>query len=138
MEVGLEEGRTRTHGSGGASQEDEDLASNVGEFMKDSKRIRRVLEQIGRTKAGPLAAWINALFIAAVLGLVLGRFVFGWLDNILSLEIGVLLVSVKIIWMMRMQERYNHFLFWMLHSMEFRQNLILKKLDESGEGKIQH
>jgi hypothetical protein len=112
---------------------EEDLAADVDDFMKDSKRIRRVLEEIGQTKAGPLGTWINILFSLAVIVLIAARFVFGWLDNILSLELGVLLVSVKIIWMMRMQERYNHFLFWMLHSMEFRLNLILKKVE--GDGK---
>lgn len=129
----MKKGEATRTGPASAPAEELNLADDVEGFMRDSKKIRRVLEEVGRTKVGPVGALINALFVVALILLILARFVFGWLDNILSLEIGVLLVSAKIIWMMRVQERYNHFMFWILHSIEFRQNLLLKKLDDTVE-----
>ena len=47
-----------------------------------------------------------------------------------GLLIGVLLVSVKIIWMIHKQTKVEHFQFWILNSIEFRLNAISKKLTQ--------
>jgi hypothetical protein len=39
---------------------------------------------------------------------------------LLLLEAGVLLVSIKIVWMLHAQTRVEHFQFWILSSLEFR------------------
>jgi hypothetical protein len=54
----------------------------------------------------------------------------------LSLEIGVLLVSLKVAYMINSQEKVNHFQFWILTSLEFRLNEVsknLKKLEKKLE-----
>jgi len=45
-----------------------------------------------------------------------------------SMEIGLLLVSVKIIWMIHKQTKVDHFQFWILNSIEFRLNEIAKDI----------
>ena len=52
------------------------------------------------------------------------------MSSMLTLEIGVLLVSVKIIWMIHKQTKVEHFQFWILNSIEFRLNAISKKLTQ--------
>ena len=50
------------------------------------------------------------------------------LPPLFSIELGVLLVSVKIIWMIHKQGRVEHFQFWILNSIEFRLNEITKSV----------
>jgi hypothetical protein len=50
------------------------------------------------------------------------------LPPLFSIELGVLLVSVKIIWMIHKQARVEHFQFWILNSIEFRLNEITKSV----------
>jgi hypothetical protein len=50
------------------------------------------------------------------------------LPPLFSLELGVLLVSVKIIWMIHKQAKVEHFQFWILNSIEFRLNEITKSV----------
>ncbi|MFO8064252.1 MAG: hypothetical protein R6V29_06410, partial [Spirochaetia bacterium] len=50
------------------------------------------------------------------------------LPTYISLEIGILLVSIKIIWMIHSQHKFNHFQFWILNSIEFRMNNVDKRV----------
>jgi hypothetical protein len=45
-----------------------------------------------------------------------------------SLEVGVLLVSLNIIWMIHKQTKVEHFQFWILNSIEYRPNDIAKRI----------
>jgi len=87
-----------------------------------------------RGAGGDLDRVVNVLFVASLAALAVSRFIFGWLDNMISLELGLLFVSTKIIWMIRTQQSCDHFVFWILHSIEYRQNLILRRLDGMEEG----
>jgi hypothetical protein len=79
---------------------------------------------------------LNISFIAAVVIL----FVLDTMRHILeidiplpplfSIEIGLLLVSIKIIWMIRKQMKVEHFQFWILNSIEYRINDVSKKLKQ--------
>ena len=50
-----------------------------------------------------------------------------------SLGLGVLLVSVKIVWMIHKQAKVEHFQFWILNSIEFRLNDIAKTINRIEE-----
>ncbi len=112
---------------------DEEIIREVQAFNRERERIRAVLESIGTKKGRNMDRVANFLFIAGLAILVYERFVARQIEDILSLEIGLLLVSIKIIWMIRMQERYNHFLFWIVHSIEFRQTELIERVDELRE-----
>ena len=51
---------------------------------------------------------------------------FTFLSRLISLELGVLLVSIKIVFMIHSQQKVNHFEFWILNSIEYRMNDISK------------
>ena len=66
----------------------------------------------------------------------IGRHVFHLhvpLPTMFSIEIGVLLVSLKIIWMMHKQTKVEHFQFWVLNSIEFRLNDLAKRISKIDE-----
>ncbi len=112
------------------ADDDLSLAQEIERFSKERQKIDLFLKAVNKTKMGPLGKIADIGFIAALVLLVAARFLFNWVDNILSLELGVLLLSLKIIWLMKIQNNYNHFMFMLMHASEFRQNLMLQRLDE--------
>jgi hypothetical protein len=49
------------------------------------------------------------------------------------MELVLLLVSLKIIWMIHRQTKVDHFQFWVLNSIEFQINMMSKRLRELEE-----
>ena len=52
----------------------------------------------------------------------------GLKDDLCIVELGILLVSVKIVWMIHKQTKVEHFQFWILNSIEFRLNDLSNRL----------
>ncbi|HPC71876.1 MAG TPA: hypothetical protein PLB48_08720 [Treponema sp.] len=52
------------------------------------------------------------------------------LPTTVSIEIGVFLVSMKIVWMIHANQKFNHFVFWVLNSLEFRMNTNTRLLED--------
>ena len=104
------------------------LQKELEQFQKEKEHIRTVIGQIGGVGATKRDRRINVIFIVAVALL----FVLDVLRHLLSisvplppmfsLELGVLLVSIKIVWMIHKQTKVEHFQFWILSSIEFRLN----------------
>lgn len=65
---------------------------------------------------------INIVFLTIILLLFILELTTHFLPAFISLEVSVLLVSIKIVWMIHSQHRFNHFQFWVLNSIEFRIN----------------
>ncbi len=110
------------------------LKAELDQFKKEKETIRRLVGQIGGKNAAKKDRWINFFFILAISLLALNdilHYVFGFntpIPSLFSLEIAVLLVSVKIIWMMHKANKVEHFQFWILNSIEFRLNDVAKQL----------
>jgi hypothetical protein len=108
------------------------LREELEQFSKEKEEIRALVGQIGGTKSNRRDRAINIVFLTAI-GLL---FVADVLRHLLhtdvplpplfSIELGVLLVSVKIVWMIHKQSKVEHFQFWILNSIEFRLNEITK------------
>jgi len=105
------------------------LLEELEEFKAEKEKIRSVVGQIGGKASNRAEAVINVVFVLAVLGL----FVFDMVRHIyhvaedtlppmLSLSLGVFLVSIKIVWMIHRQSKIDHFQFWILNSIEYRIN----------------
>ena len=90
--------------------------------------------QIGGKDAEKKDRWMNRFFIIAVSIVATNDFLHHIfhvktpIPSLFSLEIAVLLVSVKIIWMMHKSTKVEHFQFWILNSIEFRLNDVAKQL----------
>jgi len=118
-------------------EETEALRSELEHYKAERERIRDIVGQIGGKTTKHRDFVINMVF----LGLVVGAFVFdllrsliGWkipfLPQHILLEIAVLLVSLKIIWMIHTQAKVSHFQFWILSSIEFQINMLTRRMTE--------
>ncbi len=100
----------------------DELRKELEEFNKERDRIRHMIGSIGGQKYSRRDNWINAVFLTVILTFFFLELTTKFLPPLISLEISVLLVSIKIVWMIHSQHRYNHFVFWILNSIEFRLN----------------
>ncbi len=107
----------------------ESLKQELEQFKAEKEKIRAIVGSIGGAAVARRDLIINVLFITVILALVATDVVrhtlsveIGSLPPMLSLEIGVLMVSLKIIWMIHKQAKVEHFQFWILNSIEFRLN----------------
>jgi xanthosine utilization system XapX-like protein len=112
----------------------EALQDELEQFRKEKEQIKRLVGQIGGATTTTRDTAFNVVFIALIAGL----FVVDVLRHVLhldvplpplfSLELGVLLVSLKIIWMIHKQTKVEHFQFWILNSIEYRLNELGKRI----------
>ncbi|MGM0627095.1 MAG: hypothetical protein ACQETZ_02940 [Candidatus Fermentibacterota bacterium] len=109
-------------------------------YVAEKEKVRNIIGAIGGKTDAARDKVINAIFIVLVslfflfdlfrhlMGIHLENF-----PPVLSLEMPVLLVSVKIIWMIHRQARVDHFQFWVLNSIEFQMNAMsgrLRKMEQ--------
>ncbi|MBN2541970.1 hypothetical protein JXI42_03810 [bacterium] len=124
-----------------SDEEMESLQEELEHYQEEKEKIRSVIGQIGGRASLKKDRAINTVFIVAISVI----FTLDVLRHILqiavplpplfSIEIGVLLVSIKIIYMITRQAKVEHFQFWILHSIEFRLNVLSKQMQEiSREG----
>ena len=108
------------------------LQEELEQFREEKEKIRALVGQIGGVASNRRDRVVNIIFLLAIAVLLVAdllRHVAGLvvpLPPLFSLELGVLLVSVKIIWMIHKQARVEHFQFWILNSIEYRLNEIAK------------
>jgi len=114
----------------------QNLKDELKSFRQEKEKIRKIMEQVGGARQTKQDVIINIVFISAISLLFLGdilRHIFHLdvpLPTMFSIEIGVLLVSLKIVWMMHKQTKVEHFQFWILNSIEFRLNDLSKKIEK--------
>jgi len=117
-------------------EENVNLESDLEHFKQEKEKIRNIVGEIGGKGSVKQDLIINLVFLSVIIIL----FVFDVLRHLLhieiplpplfSIEIGVLLVSIKIIWMIYKQTKVEHFQFWILNSIEFRLNNLSKQMND--------
>ena len=113
----------------------ESLEKELKSFREEKEKIRGIIGQIGGAESRRLDRILNITFVIFLLLLITADVArhftdLSWIPSLVSLEIGVLLVSLKIIWMIHKQAKVEHFQFWILNSIEFRLNEISKHVIE--------
>jgi len=107
---------------------EEELKKEIAEFNQEKERIKQLIGGIGGASYSKKDTIINIVFLTIiVLGFAI-EMTTHIVPTAVSLEIGVLLVSIKIVFMIHSQQKSNHFTFWILNSIEFRINDIAKKV----------
>ncbi|OQY10385.1 MAG: hypothetical protein B6I28_01070 [Fusobacteriia bacterium 4572_132] len=107
---------------------EKELRRELEEFKREKKRIRQMLGQIGGKNTSKRHIIINGSFLILILILFFLELTTHFLPSNISLEISVLLVSIKIVWMIHSQQKVSHFEFWILNSIEFKVNEISKRI----------
>jgi hypothetical protein len=110
------------------------LIEELEQFRREKEQIRKVVGRIGGKASAKRDKVINAVFVIAIVALFsvdFLRHLLGFsiaLPPLFSIELGVLFVSMKIIWMIHKQAKVEHFQFWILNSIEFRLNDVAKRM----------
>jgi len=113
-----------------------ELEDELRRFQEEKEKIRNIVGQIGGTGSRKREKIITIVFVVILVLLFVAdvsRHILHIavpLPPLFSLEVGVLLVSVKIIWMIHNQTRVEHFQFWILNSIEFRIDQMTNRLHE--------
>ena len=122
----------------------ERLREELAQFKKEKEQIRMIIGGIGGNNIQKRDKILNMLFIGVIVILFavdFARHALGFhvpIPALLTIEMGVLVVSIKIIWMMHKQMKVEHFQFWILSSIEFRVNDIGKKVIKIEERLMRH
>ncbi|MEJ2705159.1 MAG: hypothetical protein P8Z79_22190 [Sedimentisphaerales bacterium] len=104
-----------------------DLRQSLEHFEREKERVRAIIGKIGgvpqfRTRLTN-AVFIVAILVAAVVSVVGGE---KW--RLLMVELTTVMLSVKIIYMIHIQMRVNHFKFWILSAIEWRINEMMAEI----------
>ncbi len=114
----------------------EALKEELESYKREKEKIRQIVGAIGGRVKTKLNAWINWSLIASMVilfGIAIMHHIFHlnvFLPATFYIEMGMLFLSLKIIWMVHNQMKVNHFQFWILNSIEFRLTAIAKKIKE--------
>lgn len=105
-----------------------ELQRELEEFHEEKNKVRDVIGKIGGKINSRIDTGLNIAFLLIIAGLFVLEVTTELLPVFISLEIGVLLVSIKIVWMIHNLNKFYHFQFWVLNSIEFRINDLVKKV----------
>jgi len=109
---------------------EKELAHELEEFKKEKEKMKKILGNLGGAVITRKEKLINLSFLVVVLVFFTLEITTHFLPPFVSLEIGLLFLSVKIIWMMNNAHKVSHFQFWILNSIEYKVNQIDKKVRE--------
>ncbi|UCD50890.1 MAG: hypothetical protein JSW27_25620 [Phycisphaerales bacterium] len=105
----------------------DDLKRELEHFEKEKERIRAIVGQIGGVPKSKVRL-VNALFIIVLVITVAISLVADEKWRLIMIELATVTLSVKIIYLIHAQMRVAHFEFWILSSLEWRVNEIMKQL----------
>ena len=112
------------------SEEEQRLIDEIEEYNRERDRIKMIVGKLGGKQYSKREMIINIVLFGIILILFVLEITVHMIPSFLSLEIGIFLVSIKIIMMIHSQQKSNHFQFWVLNSIEFRINEMHKKMRE--------
>jgi len=107
------------------------LAEEIEDFKREKERIRSIIGRIGGVP-GARKKLLNAIFgivVATCFAISLGTH--GRLV-LTMIELGIVLISLKIMYLLYTFSKQMHFMFWILSSIEWRLNEINKLVAERG------
>jgi hypothetical protein len=110
-------------------EELEDLRKELEHFQKEKERVRAIVGKIGGVPKTQ-AKIINAVFIVVIALSLIISILGGEKWRLLMIEIATVALSIKIIYLIHAQMRAVHFEFWILSSLEWRVNEVMKHLRE--------
>lgn len=110
------------------------------EFIREKERIRNIVGQIGG-KPTMISKVMTILLIVLVLATLIAAPFLPKSLELPAVEVGIVLLSLKIFFFLQNEAKVTHFQFWMLSSLEWRMNEISKrvsKIDENIETLTQY
>ena len=115
-------------------KDEQEIRREVEEFQQEKEQIKEMIGRVGGRSYARKDNIINAVFLGLIIVFFVLEAGFGLIPAFVSLEISVLLVSIKIVWMIHSHNRFYHYQFWVLNSIEFRINDMSKRLKKVEDG----
>jgi len=106
---------------------EKELETEIESFEKEREKIRKIIGRIGGLPSHK-ARIINVIFIILVLAVFAMSLIWGGRIRFFMIELGILLLSLKLVYFLESHIRINHFQFWILSSLEWRMDKLDKKL----------
>lgn len=107
-----------------------EIELELAEYAREREHLKEILGAYGGKRYSRIDTIMNVVFLVIILGLFTVQAAFKIIDPYVSIEISILLVSIKIVWMIHSQNKMNHFQFWVLNTIEYRVNETVRRLQE--------
>ncbi|MHC4478559.1 MAG: hypothetical protein ACYTEL_23225 [Planctomycetota bacterium] len=101
-----------------------DLREELEHFQEEKERVREIIGKIGGVPQFHTRI-INVIFVTIIVASVVLS-IFAEKLRILMIEVATITLSAKIIYLIHCQMKINHFQFWILSSLEWRLNEIMR------------
>ncbi len=108
---------------------EKELEDEIRSFETERDNVRQIVGKIGGTPSSK-ARIFNIILIALVLCVFASSIVWGGKVRFFMIELGILLISIKLFYFLESYMKLNHFQFWILSSLEWRLDKIDKQLRE--------
>ena len=105
------------------------LEDEIKDFETERENIRKIIGRIGGVPS-PKARLVNIVFILLVLTVFTMSIIWGGRIRFFMIEVGILLLSIKLVYFLESYIRLNHFQFWILSSLEWRLDQVDKRLKQ--------
>ena len=113
----------------GIGDELSDLKQELEHFQQEKERVRVIIGKIGGMPKSR-AKLINTLFVVVIVISVVVSFFAEEKWQLPMIELAMIALSIKIIYLIHSQMRINHFQFWILSSLEWRLNELMKRIKD--------
>lgn len=105
-----------------------EIERELSEYASEREQLKKILGAYGGRRYSRIDTVMNVIFFVVIVALFTIQATAKLIEPYLALEISVLLVSIKIVWMIHSQNKVNHFQFWVLNTIEYRVNEVVRRL----------
>ncbi len=104
----------------------------VERFKKEKEQVRAIVGQIGGIPTFSTTGF-NIIFALVIVVCLVVSLLFGGKLQLGMIELAVVAVSLKIMYFMHRQARVYHFELWILSSLEWRLDQMMKEIKAGGD-----
>ncbi|MBD3271637.1 MAG: hypothetical protein GF384_03755 [Elusimicrobia bacterium] len=104
-----------------------DLTHEIEEFKKEKEKVRAIVGQVGGVPTFNSRIFNMVFALTVILGLIISL-ITGETIRFAMIEFVIAALSAKIIYMMHLQARVNHLQLWILSSLEWRIDSLIKQV----------
>ena len=101
--------------------------AELEEFVREKDKIREIVGRIGGKPTAISRVFTIMMIVFIIATLVAAPFLPNKLE-LPAVELGIVLLSLKIFFFLQNEAKVTHFQFWMLSSLEWRMNDMAKRL----------
>ena len=106
---------------------EEDLRQEIERFKTEKERVRAIVGRIGGMPSFNTRI-ANIIFAAAIIACLAVSLISKGPVQLFTIEFAVTAVSIKLMFLIHKQSRVSHFQLWILSSLEWRLDQIMKEI----------